>query len=103
MVIIFCCSLPFRIYLTDATPDNIVVDETTLEISYIDLDNVLMVDSLVYVEKENHDLKAPETWNHIYKHEYIECDNCFAYIPDEMCAHHLSDTNLFAMCQVLIN
>lgn len=92
----------FRIYLTDATPDNIAVDETTLEISYVDLDNVLIVDSLVYDAKENYELNVPETWNNIYKHEYIECDNCFAYIPDEICAHQLSDINLFAACQVLI-
>lgn len=42
----------------------------------------------------------PSTWNQIYKHETIECDDCFSYIPDELCAHHLSDINLFATCQV---
>lgn len=88
-----------RIYLTDATPDNIVVDESTLAIAYIDLDNVLMVDSSAYNDSSS---KKPLHWDQIHRHEIIDCDNCFSYVPDELCAHHLSDINLFATCQLLI-
>lgn len=32
----------------------------------------------------------------------IECDGCFAFIPDEICNHHLSDINIFSVCQLLL-
>lgn len=79
-----------RIYLTDATPDNIVVDATTLNVTFVDLDNVFLVDS----ETLDHNRKT-------HRHEKIQCDGmCFAYVPDDLCSYHLSDINLFAICQV---
>lgn len=86
----------FRIYLTDASPDNIVVSKETLKISFIDLDNVIVVDSTAY----NGSSHAPEPWKTTHKHEKIDCDGCFAYVPEELCSHHLSDINIFAVCQV---
>lgn len=88
-----------RIYLTDLTGDNIVVDEQTLNVAFIDLDNVVVVDS----NPQYHHLPATETllkWDTIHVHEKIECDGCFAYVPNDMCSHHLSDLNIFAVCQV---
>lgn len=82
-----------RIYLTDATPDNIVVDATTFDVTFIDLDNLFLVDSEIL------------TNNGItHRHEKIDCDGmCFAYVPEELCSYHLSDINLFAICQVVIS
>lgn len=80
-----------RIYFTDATPDNIVVDEGTSEITFVDLDDVFVVDSTTFVDRET-----------IHRHEKIDCDGmCFAYVPEELCSYHLSDINLFAICQVV--
>lgn len=91
-------SLKIRIYLTDATPDNIVVDATTFDVTFVDLDSVFVVDS------ETPRLRDSETLTHnrqTHRHEKIDCDGmCFAYVPDELCSHHLSDINLFAVCQV---
>ncbi|KAJ6646815.1 Divergent protein kinase domain 2A [Pseudolycoriella hygida] len=82
----------FRIYLTDATPDNIVVDPITFKVAFVDLDNVLVVDS----ETITKDLS-------IHRHEKIECDGmCFAFVPEELCSHSLSDINLFAICQIFV-
>lgn len=78
-----------RIYLTDATPDNIVVDETTLRLTFVDLDGLIIVDS--------HHVTHT---NDINRHEQIDCDSCFAFIPNELCSYHLSDINLFSVCQV---
>lgn len=86
----------FRIYFTDATPDNIVVDRKSLKIAFVDLDNLLIVDSLAY----SSGMQARKEWTAIHKHEKIECNGCFAYVPEELCAHHISDINLFATCQV---
>lgn len=77
-----------RIYLTDATPDNIVVDRTTLRISFVDLDSLFIVNSEL--------IKS----NQIHCHQRIDCLQCFAFVPQELCAYHLSDINLFSVCQV---
>lgn len=85
-------SLTNRIYLTDATPDNIVVDASTFDVTFVDLDNVFLVDSETLTNKRI-----------IHRHEKIDCDGmCFAYVPEELCSYHLSDINLFAICQVVI-
>lgn len=79
-----------RIYLTDATPDNIVVHANTFDVTFVDLDNVFVVDSKMIANGRT-----------IHRHEKIDCDGmCFAYVPDELCSYHLSDINLFAICQV---
>lgn len=87
---ILTSSMFHRIYFTDATPDNIVVDPNTFQITFIDLDNLMIVNSRA------ESIKSKK----IHRNEQIDCDNCFAYVPDELCAHHLSDINIFAMCQV---
>lgn len=87
----------YRIYLTDLTPDNIVVDAHTLRSSFVDLDNSLIVDSLTEVDAST---SPPPNWHQIHRHEQIECNGCFAYVPEEICLHHLSDLNLFSVCQV---
>lgn len=81
-----------RIYLTDATPDNIVVDTSSFDITFVDLDSIFVVDSETIMNKQK-----------IHRHEKIDCEgNCFAYVPEDLCSHHLSDINLFAVCQVVV-
>lgn len=79
------------IYWTDATPDNIVVDKSSLQISFADLDNLHIVDSRKAIHSDK-----------IHRYERIPCDRCFAYVPVELCSHHLSDMNLFTVCQVSV-
>lgn len=81
-----------RIYLTDLTGDNIVVDEHTLNVAFIDLDNIIIVDS--------QPIDPLFGWNETHAHEQIECNGCFAYVPAEICGHHLSDLNIYSVCQV---
>lgn len=88
---------PNRIYLTDLTPDNIVVNAHTLRTIFVDLDNSLIVDSTVDAETSR---SPPSDWHQIHRHEQIECNGCFAYVPEEICSHHLSDLNMFSVCQV---
>lgn len=83
-----CYNSVYRIYFTDATPDNVVVNKATLRLTFVDLDSLLIVDS-----------HAIQT-NHVNRHEQIDCEHCFAFIPDELCSHQLSDINLFSVCQV---
>lgn len=76
--------------MTDATADNIVVDEQTLQIAFVDLDTMVIADS-----------QAVTNSNAVHCHEQIDCgDGCFAFSSNAICSHHLSDINLFAVCQV---
>lgn len=82
----------FRFLLTDATPDNIMVDEKTLDVTFVDLDTLIILDSN-YTE---HIQFSPR----MHRHNKINCDGCFSYAPDELSNCIISDINLFAMCQV---
>lgn len=87
--IIILCNC-YSIYLMDATADNIVVDAETLQITFVDLDTMVIADS-----------QAVANSNAVHCHEQIDCDDgCFAYSPNAICSHHLSDINLYAVCQV---
>lgn len=82
--------LNYSIYLTDATPDNMVVNKATLHLTIVDLDSLVIVDS-----------HTAQT-NTVNRYEQIGCEYCFAFIPDELCSHRLSDINLFSVCQVCL-
>lgn len=73
-----------------------MVDAETLKVTFIDLDNVIMVAANATNKKGI----RPAKWLKTHKHEKIPCDGCFAYIPEEIGKHHRSDINLFAICQV---
>lgn len=83
-----------RLYFSDLTPDNIVVDSRTMQTTFVDFDHLLIVDSNV--------IKS----NVINKHERIKCSqshfaaSCFAFAPEELCAVHLSDINIVSILQV---
>lgn len=81
----------FRIYLTDATKDNIAVDEETLLVTFIDLDDVI----IQYQEEQEGNGAVT---NH--KHQKMECENCFAFSSQDICAATQSDINIFTICQV---
>lgn len=84
-----------RIYLTDLTGDNVAVDERTLNVAFVDLDHVVIVDSNAR--------PVSTKWDTTHAHDKIECNGCFAYVPADLCAHHLSDLNVFAVCQVKLS
>lgn len=66
-----------------------MVNSNSHEVTFVDLDSVFVVDSEAITD------------GHIHRHEKIDCEgSCFAYVPQELCSHHLSDINLFAICQV---
>lgn len=78
----------FRVYLTDLNPDNIVYNPETNKLTFVDLDDIILVDS------EENTVES-------HRHEMIECDGCFAYSQQSICAAKSSDINLFAACQFL--
>lgn len=82
----------FRIYLTDLTLDNIVYNPARDAISFVDLDNIILIDSLFFSH-----LKS----NEMHIHEKFECNGCFAYSIDDICNYSTSDINVFAVCQLL--
>lgn len=86
----------FRFYLTDINPDNIAVKTLpngTLQVSFIDLDNVIILDS---------QSKLLDRLNKVrYVHSRIDCDGCFAYVQEDLCSYQRSDINQFAICQLL--
>lgn len=79
----------YRIYLTDATRDNIAVDEDSLAVTFIDLDDVIIQQANLFGS-----LKS------VHRHSRIECANCFAYSTQAVCGAPLSDINIFSICQV---
>lgn len=82
----------YKIYLTDLTLDNIVYDSNLDLISFVDLDNIILIDSLTF---SGHKTKQ----THV--HEKIECNGCFAYSIEDICSCPVSDINVFAVCQLL--
>lgn len=95
----------FRIYLTDATKDNIAVDEETLQVSFIDLDDVIIqhVDNnrnkiIIREGEEGEETETEGSADH--RHRKMECDNCFAFSSLDICAAPKSDINIFTICQV---
>lgn len=91
----------FRIYLTDATKDNIAVNEGDLSISFIDLDDVI-VQHVSLFPATNASKLPQNAANSCHRHEIIECDNCFAYSTQDICSHPESDINIFTICQLLL-
>ncbi|XP_055917226.1 uncharacterized protein LOC129949662 [Eupeodes corollae] len=81
----------FRIYITDLNMDNVVYNQNENKVSFVDLDTVLIVD--------DHHQKSESKL--IHKHEFLECNDCFAFSPTDICASGQSDINIFAVCQLL--
>ncbi|RZF41022.1 hypothetical protein LSTR_LSTR002654 [Laodelphax striatellus] len=84
----------FAFYFSDITPDNIAVTATG-QVRFIDLDNVIIVE-------KNTTADLP-SWTELHSSEDIECDNCFAFSSDDICSHHYSDHNVYAVCREILN
>ncbi|XP_012155146.1 uncharacterized protein LOC101461301 [Ceratitis capitata] len=80
----------YHIYITDLTADNLVYNVERDKLYFIDLNTAYIVDSRSVLFRENVD-----------KHELIECDNCFAFVPDRLCSYSVSDLNLLSACLFL--
>ncbi|XP_054737035.1 uncharacterized protein LOC129243768 isoform X2 [Anastrepha obliqua] len=80
----------YRIYITDLTADNLVYNVKRDKLYFIDLNTAYIVDakSVINTEAVDH-------------HELIECNDCFAFIPDRLCQNSISDLNLLESCLFL--
>lgn len=80
----------YRIYITDLTADNLIYNEERDKLYFIDLNTAFIVDSRSTIYKDGID-----------QHENIECDDCFAFVPDRLCMYGISDLNLLESCLFL--
>lgn len=47
-------------------------------------------------------IDIPEEWHELQKNTmHFDCSNCFAFSAEDICNHHLSDHNYYAICQVI--
>lgn len=95
----FYCIL--RFYLTDATSDNIVVHTETLRVSFVDLDGVVAILADQNPFSPDDEVWKHQRWSTVHRHEEIEaCTDCFAFVVEDLFDHHISDMNIFSICQV---
>ncbi|XP_054013743.1 divergent protein kinase domain 2A-like isoform X2 [Hylaeus anthracinus] len=85
----------FGFYLTDVSADNIAIDSNN-NAKFVDLENVIIVDkNSIYKEKS--------MWNQLQENtENLNCTECLAYSPAEICNHKTSDHNYYAICKTLL-
>ncbi|XP_070165715.1 divergent protein kinase domain 2A [Polyergus mexicanus] len=87
----------FSFYLTDVSADNIAVDYKNVA-KFIDLENIIVVDKNISLEG------IPKEWHELQKNMmHFDCSNCFAFSAEDICNHHLSDHNYYAICQLLLD
>ncbi|KYM79291.1 PREDICTED: deleted in autism protein 1 homolog [Atta cephalotes] len=87
----------FGFYLTDISADNIAVDHENVA-KFIDLENIIIVDKNISQESVE-----PKDWQKIHNTIHFDCPNCFVFSSKDICNHHLSDHNYYAICQLLLN
>ncbi|XP_032689439.1 divergent protein kinase domain 2A-like [Odontomachus brunneus] len=86
----------FSFYLTDVTADNIAVDHND-EAKFIDLEHIIIVDKNISPKKKS------EEWHALQENRmHLDCPNCSAFSPKEICNHYLSDHNYYVICQLLL-
>lgn len=78
----------FRLYLTDISPDNIVVNNN-LEVSFVDFGNVIL-------KAKNEKDMVPLTKH--YSENFDEGN--FIFSEKHICENEISDHNIFAVCKV---
>lgn len=78
----------FRLYLTDISPDNVVVNPK-LQISFVDLENVVLK---VKVANDS-------SISNVHYSENFEQEN-FMFSENHICENEISDHNIFAVCKV---
>ncbi|XP_026826615.1 deleted in autism protein 1 homolog isoform X2 [Ooceraea biroi] len=113
----------FGFYLTDISYDNIAVDYNNVA-KFIDLENIIIVDknpsrkgNRVYykiirksklrnsmnmaIQLTHQSVDRPEKWQELHENTmHLDCPNCFAFSAEDICNHHLSDHNYYAICQI---
>ncbi|XP_067007079.2 divergent protein kinase domain 2A [Anabrus simplex] len=85
----------FRFYLTDVSMDNIAVDEAE-KVKFIDVEDMIILDKQAPVQER------PVSWTAAHVSEKFDCDECFVFSSHDICSHHISDHNYFAVCQQLL-
>ncbi|KAG5898945.1 hypothetical protein JTB14_004668 [Gonioctena quinquepunctata] len=80
----------FRLYLTDISPDNIVVGRD-LKVSFIDLENAVLR------------LKTKGSSLHTYSHYTKHLEDSYYYSQSSLCDHHISDHNIYGVCMLLLS
>ncbi|XP_015509861.1 divergent protein kinase domain 2A isoform X2 [Neodiprion lecontei] len=87
----------FGFYLTDISPDNIAVDPKD-NAKFIDMENIIVVDKRIQQNNRTSDWEELE----VNKVDFT-CQNCLAFSPVDICSHHFSDHNYYAVCQHLLS
>ncbi|XP_018336589.1 deleted in autism protein 1-like isoform X2 [Agrilus planipennis] len=80
----------FRYYLTDVSPDNIAVD-SALKITFIDLENVIMVP------------KLPNKSLTVHRSDHWDEDSDFSFSEKQLCENSVSDHNIYAVCKLILS
>ncbi|KAF0297207.1 Deleted in autism protein 1 [Amphibalanus amphitrite] len=86
----------FNLYMTDVTADNLAVDADG-RVHLVDVGRTWSS----WTGNSWRKVDAPADWNktHITP---ILCDDCMGYEADQLCGHHISDHNYFAICKGLL-
>jgi len=89
----------FILYITDPSPDNFAVDETSNKLKVVDLENIIIVD------KEDLILSKANDSNKLLVSESMDCEKrkgvmskCFAFSTEDLCKRPLTDHNYYAVC-----
>lgn len=80
--------------------DNIVVDTDNLRVTFVDLDDVVIIQGDRHIFQKNTDPTENTAWSKVHRYEPIPCHKCFAYVPQELQDHYISDINLYSICHV---
>ncbi|XP_044750417.1 divergent protein kinase domain 2A-like isoform X1 [Coccinella septempunctata] len=83
----------FSLYLTDISPDNIVVDHN-LNVYFIDLENGIL-------QMRNDSMEKFNIKNH-HRSRNFE-DEPYAFSTDDICSYQLSDHNIYSVCKLLLS
>lgn len=79
-----------------------MVDPYTNEVSFVDLDSVIIMYSGINPYSTPGNPRKAAEWNAIHRSEVIPCDNCFAYSEIDLESHYNSDHNVYAVCSVCV-
>ncbi|KAK9882528.1 hypothetical protein WA026_021875 [Henosepilachna vigintioctopunctata] len=85
----------FSLYLTDISPDNIVVNED-LNVCFVDLENGILQ------MRDNETLF--QNIEHLHHHRSKNfAEESYIYSPDDICTYALSDHNIYSICKLILS
>ncbi|XP_076255375.1 divergent protein kinase domain 2A-like isoform X2 [Rhynchophorus ferrugineus] len=79
----------FRLYLTDISLDNVVVDKNTFLISFIDLEHVVLKRKMFM-------------WRSVHHTEHLHTED-YAFSVSEICSEDISDHNIYSICRLILS